>query len=186
MIASAESTGGTPETFEWSFGDLSALASGAATLHAYAQQGSYDVTVTVVDDIGTMGSGSTTAEIADTAPAPNFDHTPGIEPLEVVFADLSTAHDGITSWSWDFGDDTPPSAEQHPAHVFPAPDVYVVSLTTVDGDGTVASASLHVAVGVTPIPALSLWSAIFLGVLLAAALWWLALTQGRRARPEAS
>jgi PKD repeat protein len=186
MAAAAESMHGTPEVFAWNFGDLTPAGSGTALTHVYAQQGSYDVTVTVMDDVGAMASESTTAEIADTAPAPNFDHAPGIEALEVLFADLSTAHDGIASWSWDFGDDTPPSADQHPVHVFPAPDVYVVSLTTVDGDGTVASASRHVAVGVTPIPVLSLWSAIFLGVLLAAAMWWLALTQGRRARPEAS
>lgn len=187
MAASAESTGGTPESFDWNFGDLTAGGSGTATMHVYAQQGSYGVTVTVTDGVGTTGSESTTAEISDTVPAPNFGHAQGIEPLEVVFADLTTSHDAIVSWSWDFGDSTPPSVEQNPMHVFPAPDVYVVTLTTVDGDGSVASVSRNVAVDVAPIPALSPWSMVFLVVFLTAAMWWLAFTSGgRRARPFTS
>ncbi len=177
---SADGTSATPEHVQWRFGDRTPARSGTATMHVYAQQGIYDVTVTVVDDAGTTARDATTAAIADTAPAPDFDHGPGIEPLEVVFTDLSTAHDGIVSRSWDFGDGTTGSAERNPVHVFPAANVYQVTLTTVDGDGTVASISRQVAVGIESIPALSPWSIAVLVTLLATAIRGLAFRSRAR------
>ena len=55
--------------------------------------------------------------------------------LTYQFTDLSTAYDGIVSWSWDFGDGDS-SSEQDPIHQFPGFGTYPVSLSVVDGDGS--------------------------------------------------
>ncbi|MCW5922878.1 MAG: PKD domain-containing protein [Saprospiraceae bacterium] len=50
-----------------------------------------------------------------------------LDALHVEFTDLSYYEPA--TWSWDFGDGSAGSVEQHPAHQFPQPDVYQVCLT---------------------------------------------------------
>jgi hypothetical protein len=50
-------------TFDWDFGDGSA-GSGPTPTHTYATGGTFDVTLTVTDETGTVDSGMTTATIA--------------------------------------------------------------------------------------------------------------------------
>jgi len=48
----------------------------------------------------------------------------------VNFTDNSIANSGtLTSWLWDFGDGTPTSALQNPAHMYTSPGTYTVNLT---------------------------------------------------------
>ncbi len=57
------------------------------------------------------------------------DITEGLEPLTVVFTDLSTPGSGtINSWLWNFGDNST-SSIQNPTHIFQNSGVYSVSLT---------------------------------------------------------
>jgi hypothetical protein len=48
-------------------------------------------------------------------------------PREVAFLDRSTGRP--TSWSWDFGDGSPPDATANPTHVYERPGRYTVTLT---------------------------------------------------------
>lgn len=50
-FAGAAITNGTPVTYAWNFGDQAAAA-GQAASHAYAETGSYNVTLTVTDECG--------------------------------------------------------------------------------------------------------------------------------------
>lgn len=53
----------------------------------------------------------------------------------IAFDDRSSdPEDAITSWAWDFGDGQT-SSERYPAHAFPGPGVYEVTLTVTDEDG---------------------------------------------------
>lgn len=52
----------------------------------------------------------------------------------VTFNDTSTG--GPTSWTWDFGDDTPVSTQRNPVHTYSAPGSYVVTLTARNSIGT--------------------------------------------------
>lgn len=65
----------------------------------------------------------------------NFTATPtsGDEPLTVQFTDTSQLAEAVTSWLWDFGDETN-STEQNPEHTYTTDGNYTVSLTVV-GDG---------------------------------------------------
>ncbi len=73
----------------------------------------------------------------------------GVAPLSVTFADTST--NAPTSWSWNFGDGTPASTVQNPAHSFAVAGVYNVMLTATNAAGS--NTSLSQAVNVTAPPA---------------------------------
>jgi PKD repeat protein len=53
---------------------------------------------------------------------------------------------GITDWSWDFGDATPAAAGATPTHVYTAGGTYTVALTVTDVDGFSATASRQLVV----------------------------------------
>jgi PKD repeat protein len=89
-----------------------------------------------------LGSGIANADLALTAAGcgvvcdivADFSATPtsGTASLVVGFTDLSTGN-GITSWSWDFGDGNT-STTQNPQHTYTAAGTYTVSLTAFNSD----------------------------------------------------
>lgn len=74
--------------------------------------------------------------------------TTGSAPLPVQFAgDDSFDPDGdALSFSWNFGDGSPLSAEANPAHLYNADGIYAAVLTVDDGRGGVRSAGVEIAV----------------------------------------
>jgi PKD repeat protein len=71
----------------------------------------------------------------------------GAAPLTVDFIDLSTGDP--TTWTWDFGDGSPVSFQQHPTHTYTIPDIYTATLTItrtdpVESDTIVKSAFITV------------------------------------------
>lgn len=139
----------------WDFGDGSAGAGPPNPSHEYVQDGVYTVTLIVWDVDGDSDTEVKTAYITvgDTGPTAAFhaDVLSGVEPLTVEFTDDSTAYDGISGWSWDFGDGSPASTEQTPTHQYVQSGVYTVTLTVEDGDGSVDAESKvdHITVGDT-------------------------------------
>lgn len=100
--------------------------------HTYTAPGTYTVTLYVSNYKGT--SSKTGTITVSSAPVANFtaDVTQGMAPLTVQFTDLSTG--GITTWSWNFGDGSPPSGEPNPSHIFKKPGSSNVTLS-VSGPG---------------------------------------------------
>jgi len=78
-------------------------------------------------------------------PKPDFTAYPasGEAPLTVQFNDQSTG--SITSWNWDFGDGSPPTAAQDPSHTYTDAGSYTVTLI-VNGPGGSDANSLMIAV----------------------------------------
>lgn len=68
----------------------------------------------------------------------------GSPPLTVSFTDQSQG--AITSWSWDFGDGTAASSEQHPTHVFEREGRFTVTLTVRTETGASATATKLISV----------------------------------------
>ena len=103
--------------------------------HTYVNNGVYTVTVAVIDGEGAIGSDTANVTVSYTGPTANFSASPisGNEPLTVAFTDLSTSYDGITSWSWNFGDGNT-SIEQNPSHQYSQEGDYTVSLAVSEAD----------------------------------------------------
>jgi gliding motility-associated-like protein len=108
------STGAT--SYSWSFGDTSAIVTGANPgVHIYTYPGKYVVTLTINGSIST----SDTVNVYS-SPTVSFgvNKTTGCFPLTVTFTSSSTAGSGtISGYSWGFGDGTS-SNEPNPVHTY--------------------------------------------------------------------
>ncbi len=76
-------------------------------------------------------------KIFPVAPSSDFTYSPSDPSIEdvIAFMDTSIDPDGtITSWEWDFGDETT-SMEQNPTHQYADKGDYTIRLTVIDNDG---------------------------------------------------
>jgi len=85
----------------------------------------------------------------------NADVRSGSAPLTVTFTDLSYFSGTAPEFTWDFGDGTDGSYEQHPVHTYASPGVYTVTLTVADenGEDTETKESLIVVDSTAPLHA---------------------------------
>ncbi len=147
--------GGGPLTYTLAFGDGStasgALGTGPVTVdHTYTQAGSYPVVLQVGDGIAQPDpSTSATVTIA-----------PAVAPTAVVGdpitttvnqnvqfdASNSTPADGITSYGWNFGDDTTGTGPT-PTHSYGSVGTYTATVTVTGHGGLTSQASETVTVG---------------------------------------
>jgi len=148
-------------TYAWNFGDGS-TGTGVRPSHAYADNRGYTVTLTVTDSRGASSSpSSTTAAIANVAPAvnpgPNQTATTGSPvTLSAGFSDPG-ANDAPWAYSIDWGDGTPATtgsttSQASPitaSHTYTATGASTVRVTVTDKDGAagVGAKSITVSAG---------------------------------------
>ncbi|OQY36192.1 MAG: hypothetical protein B6243_03815 [Anaerolineaceae bacterium 4572_5.2] len=134
------STGQTPITFTWSFGDGSSPESTGTLLlpaqHTYTAGGDYTVTLTATNQYGD----SVVQQLVTVAVSPTarFTYTtPVYKNLPVVFTNLSAGADPITC-TWDFGDGQPNTVvmdTQPLARTYANIGMYTVALTVTNSQG---------------------------------------------------
>ncbi|MCP4684763.1 MAG: PKD domain-containing protein [bacterium] len=140
--------------WEWDFGD-NTKSYEQDPLHEYDVNGLYTVKLTV----GSTGGSSTDSIVdmilvSDSAIASFVSLSPdtgcytGFQDFAVAFSDSSIGD--ITSWQWDFGDDST-STEQHPVHVYETPGIYSVSLEVSGSCGANTLAKSNLVVLSTPL-----------------------------------
>ncbi len=133
-------------TLTWDFGDGSAPVGGSAPSHVYADNGSYRVTLTVSDGALTS-TGTTTAEIANVAPAVSDLGSRSQITGQTYSASGSFVDPGADSWTAtvDYGDG---SGVQGLAlsgksfslsHVYAGVGTFNVTVTVTDDDGGVGT-----------------------------------------------
>ena len=131
---------GTITSYAWDFGD-GGTGTGVSASHAYAAGGTYQVTLTLTDDDGAIGSITHDVVVAglNQPPVPDFTVTPtGL--TVAVDASATTDPDGtVASYAWDFGDSTAPGTGQTTSHAYTVAGTYTVTLTATDDDGAFAS-----------------------------------------------
>ena len=138
---------GTIVNWTWDFGDGN-VSYEQNPNHSYADNGTYTVTLTVMDDDGAINTTSKQITVANVPPIANFTYTPlSPKTLEVIeFDDSSADLDGtIVNYTWDFGDGNI-SYEQNPTHIYADNGTYTVTLTVVDDDGATDTVSKNVTV----------------------------------------
>ena len=134
-------------SWSWSFGD-GATSTLQNPTHAYTKAGTYSITLTATNS---LGSSSITKGVAvGNPPAANFVFSPS-SPTSgevVTFTDVSTP--SATSWSWDFGDGTTSTAK-NPTHAYTTPKTYNVKLTAANSYGSTSiTKTLTVSSGSVP------------------------------------
>ncbi|MCX5752689.1 MAG: S8 family serine peptidase, partial [Candidatus Krumholzibacteria bacterium] len=131
-----DQSSGAPTSWSWTFGD-GGTSTAQNPIYTYNATGTYTVTLTATNAVGSDGETKTNyiTVNACAAPVANFVGTPtsGSIPLTVNFTDQST--NSPTSWSWTFGDGGTSTA-QNPSHVYSTAGTYSVTLTATNGCGS--------------------------------------------------
>lgn len=110
-----DASSGKPTSWAWAFGD-GASSSLRSPSHAFAEPGSYPVSLEVADAQGRQKSVSRTIVVGQGIVA-SFTWQPAYLEAGVEMSFTDTSQGAPTGWSWDFGDGTT-SALQNPKHVF--------------------------------------------------------------------
>lgn len=122
----------TPTSFVWNFGDGSPTVTTDLTTqtHAYAAEGVYNVTLTLVDTNYCNAPEVITHQLRVAANVVALFEVPdsSCAPFAAVFDNTSK---GGVSFNWDFGDGTS-STDIYPTHVYNTPGEYTVTMTATD------------------------------------------------------
>ena len=124
---------GNPTQWTWTFpGGTPSGSSAQNPTVVYNTPGTYQACLAIYDSIS--GCTNTSCQTITVGPSTgncqayfNATQVPG-SPFTVIFTDASLGM--ITSWSWDFGDNTIGTG-QNPVHTYNAPGTYIVCLTVV-------------------------------------------------------
>jgi len=122
----------------WDFGDGSGPSTDQNPRHRYKKAGTYTVSLTVetATEVATVVKEDYIEVESERGLDADFTADPKIPPANtpVQFTDLSTDGKAITSWDWDFGDNTS-STQQHPSHTYTSVGKFTVSLTVTNNKG---------------------------------------------------
>ncbi len=130
-------------SYVWVFGDGSS-ASGPLVDHTYAQDGAYEVVLTVYDSQGASSSTRLGIKALNPLPTATFSYSPKsmmegtyiVSASEWVTFDASASTDDgeVTAYKWNFGDGQYAEGAQV-RHRWTYKGSYNVALTAVDNDG---------------------------------------------------
>jgi len=137
-------------SYLWSFGDGGA-EEGPVADHTYADDGTYTVRLTVIDDKGVSSARTMTVQALNPPPVAGFSYSPKSHKDDVYFVscsetitfdatDLCTDDGEVVAYEWYFGyrdeNNEPATAEGATVtHEFLYAGTYSVSLTVTDNDG---------------------------------------------------
>jgi PKD repeat protein len=129
-----KSTGATPLTYQWTFGD-GGTSTATNPTHTYTAAGIYSVTLTITNAYGTDSETKAEYIKVGKGPVADFGATPqsGNLPLTVTFQDMSAGNP--TTWSWTFGDGGT-STDWNPSHTYTKAGTYGVTLTVTNAFGS--------------------------------------------------
>ncbi len=122
----------------WDFGDGTNSSSAVAT-HSYAENGTYTVVVSVLDDSGGAGSAFFVIDVTNVAPSVTM--TVSLTPIDeggiVVFTAVASDPGilDVLTYSWDLGDASPAVHESSVSHRYVDNGAYRVVLVVQDDDG---------------------------------------------------
>jgi PKD repeat protein len=138
--------GNEPFSYQWDFGDGSAIADAQNPSHEYTTPGTFSAVFKVTDADGQTTTEDVQVQVADnSAPIAEISATPdsGIAPLSVQFDPQVQGGDAPLEFAWDFGDGET-STSRRPSHTFQAAGDFSASVTVTDQNGDVATDSITI------------------------------------------
>ncbi|AQS40597.1 M6 family metalloprotease domain-containing protein [Shewanella psychrophila] len=148
VVFSATVTGGDGNySYLWGFGVTGATSAEEMPTYNYETSGSYTVSLTVTDGLGSSVVSSQTITV-DLPVPPEASFTFSSSDLSVTFTDTTTGGEGAITYLWNFGDGQTSTA-QSPSHTYASAGSYTVMMTVTDSLGVVSSQSTPVNVTAT-------------------------------------
>ncbi len=130
-------TTGTNVTYQWNFGDNSALGSGASTSHTYAAVGTYTVIVTATNNLGSA-SKSVVVNVRDVPITGLQAANSSPKPVGSAVNFTATIGGGSgVSYTWDFGDGNGGSGTTA-QHTYASAGTYTAIVTATNTSGSTA------------------------------------------------
>ena len=147
--------GGQIMAWDWNFGDPPTGTDNTSTQqnpqHVYNTGGTYTVTLIVTNIHGCKDTISKPV-IINKSPTVLFTADTVCKGNPTHFTDHSVANSGtLSTWQWDFGDNTPVSTQQNPAHTYTLAGVYTVTLTVMNSTGCQSDTTEQVLVNDLPV-----------------------------------
>ena len=144
---SASTDNAAIDSFAWIFGDGSAPEAGEIVTHVYADNGTFEVTLTVTDTSGNTDSDTMTVTVNNVAPEVEAGPDQRDIPLgteitlndPITFTDEGSADTHTANVDWGDGspdDDVDPAVSPFSlTHTYEDPGEYTVTVTVTDDDG---------------------------------------------------
>lgn len=143
------SLGGQITDYSWSFGDGTPVVKGAAVGHAYADNGTFNATLTLTYK-GQMASSKLEIKVQNRAPKANItigSVAPYYSNKPITLSAASSGDDDgtVTKWAWEFGDNTTDNTSTV-VHAYIKPGTFPVKLTVTDNDGATGTTTINIEV----------------------------------------
>ncbi len=153
------SPNGKIEEFEWDFGDGSPLQKTKTASYSFDKEGTYEITLTIIDEKGKEGTLTQTITVGAVQGKPNavITTTPvladkstilkGVVPFKVEFSAASStdSDNNIVEYEWDFDDDgIVDGFGERTTHTFDKVGMYTVNLTITDSDSNIGTAKTYI------------------------------------------
>lgn len=131
----------------WDFGD-GKTSPEQNPVHIYDRPGTYNVVLTATTDSKCSETSSAFPIVINPQPLSDFDVKGLCVGKPILLTEKSTIENSgtIVKWTWNFGDGSTPSTEQHPVHQFNATGAYTITLTTESDKGCVSEKSKIVSI----------------------------------------
>ncbi|MEN9798062.1 MAG: hypothetical protein RL653_1758 [Pseudomonadota bacterium] len=170
-LSEASVPGGWIVSYEWDFGDGTPRVRAGWVEHRYTQAGRFTATLTVTDSSGATGTTRLQISAGDVSSPPDagtpvmppptsgaqaiavFDGSTGsgpvphVEYLDGTLSRASTPGGWIESYTWDFGDGTPPVNAGWVEHLYTRAGRYTATLRVRDSAGATGTTGLQISVG---------------------------------------
>lgn len=133
---------GTIKAWDWDFGD-GVRSTASSPSHAFAGPGTYNVTLTVRDNLGSVGTATKVVTVVNRPPVTAIRVAEGdrysLDPVELI-GEGTDVDGNVTAYQWDLGDGSQASGSMV-SHAYTAPGDYTIVLTTTDDAGGISTNS---------------------------------------------